>query len=227
MSVAADPRTKAGSMFDGRGCPDGTQCFLVDDRYAISSGTSMSAPVVAGAVALLLERRPELTQARATELLQAGARWPVGTIASLPPVGPGAVDLSYALDVLADEVPATFVPSPEASFVTLASARARPDRSWPIAGTIQLRRADGSIASGLDGSLLRVLIEGPGAVVSPPVKVAHGTFSFAVAGDEGAGGAEASGETRGGGRVHGRLGAGSRRSLPAGPPPRQRRARRR
>jgi hypothetical protein len=51
-------------------------------------------------------------------------------------------------------------------------------------GTIELRRADGTLASGLDGTLLSVVVKN-GAIVRPLVKVRHGLFRFAVAGAAG------------------------------------------
>ena len=36
-------------------------CASQTDRYAIKSGTSMSTPIVSGAIALLLEKYPDMT----------------------------------------------------------------------------------------------------------------------------------------------------------------------
>ncbi|MET0595222.1 MAG: S8 family serine peptidase, partial [Polyangiaceae bacterium] len=43
-------------------CPDGNECLVVDGGHALLSGSSMSSPQVAGAIALLFERDPRLTQ---------------------------------------------------------------------------------------------------------------------------------------------------------------------
>jgi hypothetical protein len=70
------------------------------------------------------------------------------------------------------------------SWYTLSSPYARPDEAFPVWGTIELRHADGSLASGLDGTLLSVAVTN-GVVVRPLVKVRHGLFRFAVAGAAG------------------------------------------
>ena len=44
-----------------------------DDAHAVAVGTSMSSPLVAGVVALLLQKDPTLTQEKVLALLQAGA----------------------------------------------------------------------------------------------------------------------------------------------------------
>jgi MYXO-CTERM domain-containing protein len=56
-----------------------------------------------------------------------------------------------------------------------------------VTGSISLRRADGSIASGLDGSLLAVEVLG-GTLVRSASKVSHGFFQFVVSGRRGDGG---------------------------------------
>jgi subtilisin family serine protease len=67
MAAAADPRTslRSDSQFaSGGGCPDEVECLVIDDEHGISSGTSMSAPLVTGTVALLMQREPTLTMAQ-------------------------------------------------------------------------------------------------------------------------------------------------------------------
>lgn len=187
LSVDADPRLYEGSMFEGAGCPDDQQCYVLSERYAIASGTSMSSPQVAGAVALLLEHDPTLTQAQVTDILQASARKPVGTIALESQMGPGSLDLRHMLEVAGDELPQAGPVDRAASWWVLSSETARPDPSWPVWGTIELRREGGKIATGLDGSLLQLEVDG-GAVLSPVTKVRHGLFRFSIAGRRGTGG---------------------------------------
>ncbi len=189
MSEAADPRQAEGSMFDPGGCPKDGFCYVIDDFYAVATGTSMSAPHVAGAVALMLQQRADLTQAMVTEVLQASARKPAGATRYGSQMGAGALDVRHALAVLAEEGPSNEPPAAEQSFWFLSSETIKPDPSWTLTGSINLRRADGSIASGLDGSLLSVEVEG-GNLARAPVKVLHGFYQFAVSASEGSGGKE-------------------------------------
>lgn len=188
MSVDADPRVMPGGLFDSTGCPEGSPCYLVDEGHAITAGTSMSAPHVSGAIALLLQKDPNLTQARLTEILQAGARYPTGPVRSEVQLGVGSLDVMGALHVMAEEPGVDLAPSLAKSWFVLSSGYARPDPSWPVWGTIELRRADGAIASGLDGTELALDVKGGGVITQPLTKVRHGMWRFAVAGARGSGG---------------------------------------
>lgn len=182
MSSEADPRKVKGGLFGG--CPNDEPCFLVDDQHAIALGTSMSAPQVAGAIALLMQIDPTLTQARATEILEAGARKPTGFVPYDYQLGPGVLDLDGALQALGAESQSDIAPDLGKSWYTLSAAYVEPDAAVPVWGTIELRRADGSLASGLSGTHLALSVKN-GAVVRPLVKVRHGLFRFAVAGAAG------------------------------------------
>jgi MYXO-CTERM domain-containing protein len=185
MSFDADPRRATGGLFDAPGCEGADHCYVVDDFHAITAGSSMSAPHVTGAVALLLQRDPTLTQARVVEILQAGARYP-----SHPDIqyeyqlGPGELDLPGAVAAMAAEPESGAPPDPALSWYTLSSGYARPDPSWPVWGTLELRRSDGSLAAGLDATKLAVQVRN-GRVHTQPVKVRHGLWRFAVAGEVG------------------------------------------
>jgi subtilisin family serine protease len=102
MSKLADPKTagEEGIFGGSRVCADSPGCLVVDDYHAISSGTSMAAPIVAGAIALLLERDPTLDQPELRTLLQAGSRRPSGVVLVEQQVGPGSLDLIGSLQVL-------------------------------------------------------------------------------------------------------------------------------
>ena len=187
MSFDADPRTHTGSIFDpGSTCPPKSQCYVVDEGYAVTSGTSMSAPHVTGGVALLLDHNPNLTQAEVTDILQASARLPTGLLPYQSQIGPGAMNLAYAMDVMGQEPMMGTPPDPTTSWWTVSAELARPDTSFPIWGTVELRHADGTVAGGLDGSKLTVVADG-GVVTSTPAKVSYGLFRFSVAGAPGLG----------------------------------------
>ncbi len=205
MSSDADPRKSPGGLFDGPGCPQGEPCYVVDETHAITAGSSMSAPHVAGAIALLfeLDRKQNgavsLTQARVTELLQAGARWPTGTVRHETQLGTGVLDIEGARRALADEQGEASTPSVEKSWWVLSSAYARPDATWPVWGTVELRREDGEIASGIAGTELELSVTG-GVVLQPITKVRHGLFRFAVAGERGGAGSKMTVDVRYAGR---------------------------
>lgn len=185
MSADADPRVNPGGLFDVDGCPPGqAACAVLDDRHAIAAGTSMSAPHVTGAIALLMEIDPTLTQARATEVLQAGARKPTGHVPNPQQLGPGVLDLEGARQALLDAPAVPADPDPSQSWYTLSSAFARADPTWPVWGTIELRKMDGSLAGGVDGSKLTLSAEGA-QIYQPLTKVRQGMWRFAIAGRKG------------------------------------------
>ena len=188
MSSEADPRKTHGGLFDAAQCPDPAKpCFLVDEDHAIAAGTSMSAPQVAGAIALLMQSDPTLTQGRVTDILEAGARRPTGRVPYDYQLGPGVLDLEGARQALAAEPSPSkdeVAPDLSKSWYTLSSPYAQPSEAFPVWGTIELRRADGSLASGLAGTLLSVAVKN-GVLVRPLVRVRHGLFRFAVAGAAG------------------------------------------
>lgn len=189
MSHDADPGVNPGGLFDAAGCPTPEPCYVVDDFHAVTAGTSMAAPHVTGAAALLLQADPTLTQARVTEVLQAGARYPQGMVLSEQQLGAGALDLEGARQAMAEEQSSSIAPDVSKSWYTLSSPYARPDPSWPVWGTVELRRANGDVASGLDGTALHLSVQG-GVITQPLTKVRHGLFRFSVAGAKGSGGGE-------------------------------------
>jgi MYXO-CTERM domain-containing protein len=94
------------------------------------------------------------------------------------------------MKVLADDT-STIGADPDVvqSWWVLGAGNARPDPSWLVEGTIQLRLADATVASGLDGTKLRIEVEN-GVLARSVLKKRHGLFSFAVAGLAGTGGTE-------------------------------------
>jgi len=185
LSRDADPRS--GNVASGFGsfgaCADPqVECFVASDRYAVSAGTSMSAPLVAGAVALLLERNPKLTQPEIRALLIAGARQPTGNIAIAQQAGPGILDAQQMLRAQgfpADTSP--LAPSREQSWFSFSSSFVRPSGRSRLALTAHLKDAKGAI--------LRVAPEDislnvtPGALVEPLSELGPGVWQAAVAAD--------------------------------------------
>jgi subtilisin family serine protease len=100
MSRDADPRTSPASIFGEPGtCKPREDCSVVDQFHAVTSGTSMAAPIVSGAIALLFGQDSTLTTRKALTLLQAGARRPEGPAPFGAQLGAGALDLEGTLDV--------------------------------------------------------------------------------------------------------------------------------
>ncbi len=191
MSAQADPeKNKLSSMFytASTSCPPGLPtCMKTDATHAIAAGTSMSAPQVTGAVALLFERDPTLTQAEVTAALQGGARRFAGHVPYEWQVGPGALDVMGALAALseAEDRP----PSASTSWLHLSTGYARPDPTWPIVGALELRDEERRPADGFDPSLVTVSVE-RGTLTAAPTRVGPGLFRFEVAGLPGSGGEE-------------------------------------
>ncbi|WP_433935752.1 S8 family serine peptidase [Sorangium cellulosum] len=186
MASGVDPRDGHGGLFDMPGCPDDVPCFVVDDFHAIASGSSMSAPQVAGAIALLFQIDPNLSQAEVTEVLQAGARYPKGDVPLDAQLGPGVLDVEGARLALQEAEARGNEPAFDRSWYVLSSAYARPDPSWPVWGTIEMRRPDGSPLGGGD-ERLTVALRG-GVMHTPLRQVRRGLWQFAVAAPRGSGG---------------------------------------
>ncbi|HVJ18412.1 MAG TPA: S8 family serine peptidase [Polyangiaceae bacterium] len=192
MSSFADPRTLSQpGLFTGLVCPPdvAAECFVVDDYHAVSGGTSMAAPLVSGAIALLFERDPTLDQYQARALLQAGARQPEGVVLVEQQVGAGVLDLEGTLLAqIAENSPADRVPG-SASVLALAASFARPDPTLPLWVLAELRDDDGAPADGFDPRRLALEVRG-GAVAVPLTRQAPGLYQFAVAAPAGSGGGE-------------------------------------
>lgn len=189
MAADADPRgAGAGGIFDDQGlCASlgfAPACFVVDGNHGLTGGTSMSAPMVAGAIALLFERDPTLNQAEVKALLQAGARRLGGS--SVPEqLGAGALDLEGTLEAL-DSGALERVPG-RATELVVSESYAHPDPTWPLTGLVEVRDDAGEIADGFDASRLTLSASGA-APVAPLTKLAPGLWQFAVAAPSGSGG---------------------------------------
>jgi hypothetical protein len=190
LSTLADPRVVgAGSMFSGIGaCPNTTECLVVDAFHAVSSGTSMASPLVAGAVALLFERDSGLVQHQVRALLQAGARRLEGQVSSEQQVGVGALDLKGSLTAqIAETTVLERVPS-RASFISLAASYARPDPEWPLVGYVDLRDEQGELADAFDPRRLSLTVRNA-RVSQPLTRLGPGFYGFSLVALEASGGA--------------------------------------
>ncbi|HEY5955405.1 MAG TPA: S8 family serine peptidase [Polyangiaceae bacterium] len=185
MSRLTDPRTATGqdAMFTGTesDCMTATnECMVVDDTHALSSGTSMASPIVAGAVALLLERNPGLIQSEIIQALQAGAGI-THTFYSPSQVGAGLLNVEnalWALDGTASDAPVSLT----YSWIGLGNSFVRPDSNWPIEGIVHLRDADDHpVEVPLASLKLRVQ---NGNIKSDLERLAPGYFRFIVTGAE-------------------------------------------
>lgn len=148
LSRSAKPGT-AGSVFTNAACPltkagkADARCLQIDDTHGIAVGTSMSSPVVAGVVALLLQKDPTLTQDKILALLQAGAHRFRNVAPFEDQSGPGEVDAMGALDAL-DQMrnPALQLPALDQSWITLSSDYVPADGSTAVTAIVELRTVD-------------------------------------------------------------------------------------
>jgi subtilisin family serine protease len=189
MAKQATPGTP-GSIFTNPSCPPATKggdpdpkCLQVDPYHGVAVGTSMSAPLVAGAVALLFERDPTLTQDKIVALLQAGAHAFRGASPYDDQGGPGELDVAGALDALEQmKSPKAFLPSYDKSWVTLSADYAAADGSTPLTVILELRTADGKHRADLLGDRLQSVVKLDGQPTNPIAitRRAPGVYTYVV-----------------------------------------------
>ena len=190
MSALVDPELSGGKgLFAGTAtCGEQASCLVVDDFHAVTSGTSMAAPMAAGAIALLLQKDPTPTQRRLLALLQAGARRAGGNVPNKQQLGPGVLNVQRSLEALdADATALGGAPIAEESWLVLGSALARPDPEWEVGCLAALRKKDGALVDGFEATRLTLHVD-RGSVIAPLSRVAPGLWRFSVAAPRGSGG---------------------------------------
>ncbi|MBX3225693.1 MAG: S8 family serine peptidase [Labilithrix sp.] len=202
MSRDAQPG-RPGSVFSTSVCPknkdgaDDRKCLQIDENHGIAEGTSMSSPIVAGVVALLLEVDPTLTQDKILALLQAGAHRYRTRTAFDDYAGPGEVDAMGSLDAL-DRMrdPASIMPALEQSWIALSSDWVAADGSTPLSAIVELRTADGEHRGDFfDSTRLQasVLVDGKPVTPAPAItRRGPGVWIYSWTPPPGLGGSRAS-----------------------------------
>ncbi len=124
-------------------------CEEIDAIHAVSAGTSFSSPMVAGAVAVLLQQDPTLTQDAVLAALQGGAHHVRGPAPFDDQAGTGEVDVLGAVAAL-DQArnPEPFLPVRSRSWLTLGADAYLADGSTPLEVIFSLR-ADPGDAGGV------------------------------------------------------------------------------
>jgi subtilisin family serine protease len=203
LSGQATPGTLQSIFTSSPGeCPlaDGgsdSRCFEVDTGHAVAEGTSMSAPMVTGAVALFLQRDPTLTQGQIVPILQGGAHYfrsfPLGSVEFEDQGGPGELDVLGSLAVMnLMKDPARMLPSAAKSWLTLSTDYVLADGSTPTVAILELRTEDGGHAADLfDPAQLQAVALLDGSPLDPPPSVVRrgpGVWLYSVQVRPGSGG---------------------------------------
>jgi hypothetical protein len=188
MSRQAAPGNP-GSVFSSENCPPtpegqpDSRCLQVDESHGISVGTSMSSPIVAGVVALLLARDPALTQDRIRALLQGGAHRTRGASPFADQAGPGEVDAVGSLLALdAMRAPIDVAPDPAASWIATSSNFVAAGGETPLTVYVETRTADGRPSDFRDPARLTPVVVVAGRSVDPlPALTRRGPGVFVYA----------------------------------------------
>lgn len=178
LARSADPRRGAAGIFSGGLCA-GLGCQIISDGYALTAGTSMAAPMLSGAAALLLALRPELTASELRGLLIAGA----GSLPIAPDVASraGGGTLDVGASARAANAPARGRderPARERSRLSFASEHAVADASRSLSGLLWLKDAGGE-AFDVERERVSLAIRG-GELRSGPERIGPGAYEFAV-----------------------------------------------
>jgi hypothetical protein len=147
LSTAAIPPAPA-SIFTTSSCPltpsgqPDTTCQQIDAHDAVSFGTSFSSPLVAGAIAVLFQRDPTLTQREVVAALQGGAH-PLRSLGPSPfqdQMGVGELDVPGAAQA-ADRLraPVAVEPARAESWLAMGSDTYLADGTTPLQAILELR----------------------------------------------------------------------------------------
>jgi subtilisin family serine protease len=138
LSQQAVPPAPA-SIFSDSEC-DTRNCEVIDSLHGVSAGTSFSSPIVAGAVAVMLQHDPTLTEDTILAALQGGAHPLRGAAPFDDQAGAGEVDLLGAVAAV-DRLrnPVLALPSERESWLTLGADFFLADGSTPLEAVLELR----------------------------------------------------------------------------------------
>lgn len=138
------PASSQSSIFYGSGsCPaDNPTCLEADATHGVALGTSFSAPLVAGAAAILLQLDPTLTQDLVAAALTGGAHRLRASAPFDDQAGPGELDIPGALAVIQTrQSGAIALPSRAESWLALSADPCLADGSTPFEAVLELRTA--------------------------------------------------------------------------------------
>lgn len=181
MSELADPRVVPGGMFDAAGCPDEKPCFVVDNEHAITGGTSMSSPHVAGAIALLFQKDPTLVQGEVLGLLVGGSRKPMLDVAAGSTTGPGSLDL---MGTFSASDGGGGQPFAAGSWWTTSTDLLLAGEGASLTGTVMLRDRQGHPAR-IDAADLDVRVRGATLESKEVIGPGYARFTVTAASDAG------------------------------------------
>ncbi len=164
-------------------CPSPTvdtafQVDPCDNNYAVASGTSLAAPMVAGAAALLFALNPTLANTQVVQILENTAHQIIGAPGTYNQTsGWGRLDLNAAvLSALAlgaqPALTITPTPFPATATPTPAACLSQPGAFWSPQTTYDLQSVGGAVFDVGDGNGPRPFELGGGAL-SNPITIAH------------------------------------------------------
>jgi subtilisin family serine protease len=135
-SIFTDPQCPGA---DGGTDPD---CQQIDSEHAVSFGTSFSAPLASGAIAILLQTDPTLTQDQLVAALQGGAHPLRGPSQFEDQGGAGEVDVMGAVTAAKRQgTPVVALPVASESWLVLGADEFLADGSTPLQAIVELRAA--------------------------------------------------------------------------------------